>query len=135
MSAVDASRSETPAFGIRGVVEGFYGTPWTHADRLEMIRFIGARGMNRFVYSPKDDPFLRREWAEPYGPEALADLAELVSAGAAVGVRPRRAIEALDDAPDAERRRARLRSVDVAHFRCSRSALLIASPVSMLLLA
>jgi hyaluronoglucosaminidase len=75
-----------PAFAIRGVVEGFYGTPWTHEDRLDMIHFIGEHGMNRFVYSPKDDPFLRRDWARPYDPTALEDLAELAAAAALVGV-------------------------------------------------
>ena len=85
-SSVGAAPTGSPAFGIRGVAEGFYGIPWTRDDRLEMIRFIGARGMNRFVYSPKDDPLLRRDWAEPYSLEALADLAELVAAGTAVGV-------------------------------------------------
>ncbi|MFH8252729.1 protein O-GlcNAcase [Microbacterium sp. B2969] len=83
---VAAARADEEAFAIRGVVEGFYGTPWTHADRLEMIRFVGERGMNRFVYSPKDDPFLRRDWAHPYGAAELAELAELVTACEAAGV-------------------------------------------------
>lgn len=123
-SNVAAERPQAPAFGIRGVVEGFYGTPWTHADRLEMIRFIGARGMNRFAYSPKDDPFLRRDWAQPYGPEALADLAELVAAGAEAGVEltyclsPGLTIRYSDDA-DAERVLDKLQSVaalGIRHF-------------------
>lgn len=86
MSRFDHERTESPGFGVRGVAEGFYGTPWTHPDRLEMIRFIGERGMNRFVYSPKDDPFLRRAWAQPYEAERLAELAELAEAGARAGV-------------------------------------------------
>lgn len=86
MTALEPQRAQSPMFGIRGVVEGFYGRPWTHAYRLEMIRFIGERGMNRFVYSPKDDPFLRRAWAEPYAADALAELSELVAAGTEVGV-------------------------------------------------
>ena len=44
-------------------------------------------------------------------------------------------LEAFGDAPDAEGRRARLHGVGAAHCRCSRSAPLSASPVSMLLLA
>ena len=28
-------------FAIRGVIEGFYGNPWTHEQRLDCIRFIG----------------------------------------------------------------------------------------------
>lgn len=49
-------------FAVRGVIEGFYGRPWTHEQRLGLIEFIGARGMNTFVYAPKDDPLVRREW-------------------------------------------------------------------------
>ena len=33
-------------FAIRGVIEGFYGNPWTHEQRLDCIRFIGRHGMN-----------------------------------------------------------------------------------------
>ena len=76
----------TSPFAIRGVVEGFYGNPWTHEQRLECIRFIGARGMNTFVYGPKDDPLVRRRWREPYAVEALARLTELVRTGAEAGV-------------------------------------------------
>jgi hyaluronoglucosaminidase len=74
------------AFAIRGVIEGFYGNPWTEAERLDCIRFIGARGMNAFVYGPKDDPLVRRRWREPYTKEALARLAEVVAVGRDAGV-------------------------------------------------
>lgn len=69
-----------PAFAIRGIVEGFYGTPWSHAQRLDMIEFIAARGMNTFVYSPKDDPLVRRDWRTPYTGVELAHLSELADA-------------------------------------------------------
>ncbi len=76
-----------PALDVAGVIEGFYGTPWTHAQRLDMIAFLGEVGMNTYVYAPKDDPFMRRRWREPYGAEQLAALAELVAACRAAGVR------------------------------------------------
>jgi hyaluronoglucosaminidase len=76
----------TSPFAIRGVIEGFYGNPWTHQQRLECVRFIGARGMNTFIYGPKDDPLVRRRWREPYPAEALARLTELVRTGADAGV-------------------------------------------------
>ena len=65
-------------FAIRGVVEGFYGRPWTHEQRLELVEFIAARGMNTFVYAPKDDPLVRREWRTPYDGEERTRLTELV---------------------------------------------------------
>lgn len=65
--------------GIRGVVEGFYGRPWSFAQRRDMIAFIAELGMNTYVYSPKDDPYTRRLWREPYPAEAAAELSELAS--------------------------------------------------------
>jgi hyaluronoglucosaminidase len=59
-------------------MEGFYGRPWTHEQRLRLIDFMAARDMTTFLYSPKDDPLVREDWREPYAAAALARLAELV---------------------------------------------------------
>ena len=40
-------------FAVRGVVEGFYGTPWTHDARIEVMSFLAAHGMNAYAYAPK----------------------------------------------------------------------------------
>ena len=53
-------------FAVRGVLEGFYGNPWTHEQRLELLGFMASRGMNTFVYAPKDDPLVRRDWRSAY---------------------------------------------------------------------
>ncbi len=68
--------SDSP-FAVRGVIEGFYGHPWTHEQRLALIDFVGARGMNEFVYSPKDDPLLRDRWRTHYQTDALERLRQL----------------------------------------------------------
>jgi hyaluronoglucosaminidase len=65
---------------IRGVIEGFYGPPWTHAERLDMIAFCGAESLNMWVHAPKDDPYHRKLWREPYPDAQLAQLAQLVQA-------------------------------------------------------
>ena len=57
-----------------GIVEGFYGRPWTTDQRLDMVDFIAEIGMNTYVYSPKDDPFTRRRWREPYDRAAADEL-------------------------------------------------------------
>jgi hyaluronoglucosaminidase len=80
------NRQAPSPFAVRGVVEGFYGNPWTHDQRLEMLRFIASRGMNTFVYTPKDDPLLRQAWRAPYEGPDLRRLAELVNVSRAVGV-------------------------------------------------
>jgi protein O-GlcNAcase/histone acetyltransferase len=71
---------------ISGVIEGFYGRPWTEAQRIEMMDWIAAAGMNLYVYAPKDDVKLRARWREPYTPVELAALARLVAAAKARGI-------------------------------------------------
>ncbi len=65
-------------FAIRGVIEGFYGRPWSQEQRLALIPFLAQRGMNSFVYGPKDDPLLRRDWRLPYDGVWLTRLRELL---------------------------------------------------------
>ncbi len=64
------------------MVEGFYGPPWSHRDRLEVIAFCAERGMNAYVYAPKDDPYHRDQWRDPYPAGKLAELVELVEQAA-----------------------------------------------------
>ena len=68
-----------PAFRIRGVIEGFYGKPWSEDQRLDMIDFLAAHRFNTFLYSPKDDPFLRERWREPHAADALGRLRSTVA--------------------------------------------------------
>ena len=60
------STKDKHTFAIRGVVEGFFGPPWSHAARMKMIDFMGAAGYNCYIYAPKDDPFHRDRWREDY---------------------------------------------------------------------
>ncbi|MFG2957556.1 beta-N-acetylglucosaminidase domain-containing protein [Streptomyces sp. NPDC048291] len=76
-----------PSAALRGVVEGFYGTPWTHAERLSLLDFYGRTKQNVYVYSPKDDDYLRARWRDEYPPAALARLRELVDRATADHVR------------------------------------------------
>jgi hyaluronoglucosaminidase len=70
----------------RGVIEGFYGPPWTHAERLDLIEFCGREGFNTWVHAPKDDRFHRERWRDPYPDEEVALFAELVDAAERHGV-------------------------------------------------
>ena len=70
--------ADWPDVPFRGTVEGFYGTPWSHAARLSQLDFYGKNKMNVYIYGPKDDPWHRDKWRIPY-PEAEANrIAELV---------------------------------------------------------
>ena len=72
---------------LRGIVEGFYGTPWSQADRLNMLRFCQREGLNAYIYAPKDDPYHRAKWREPYPPEKLAEMSRLIEEAKASQVR------------------------------------------------
>ena len=52
-----------------------------------MLAFMGANGMNAYMYAPKDDALHRAQWRVPYGTEAIEEFRELVDAGQAAGVR------------------------------------------------
>lgn len=69
-----------------GALEGFYGPPFTHAERLGLIAWLGAHGYNCYGYAPKDDPYQRARWREPYPDDDLARFRELIAAGDKVGV-------------------------------------------------
>lgn len=64
----------------RGVIEGFYGKPWSQAERLEILSFMGRQGLNTYVYAPKDDLYHRERWREPYPEEQRKQLKQLVAA-------------------------------------------------------
>ncbi|MCD8265642.1 MAG: beta-N-acetylglucosaminidase domain-containing protein, partial [Prevotellaceae bacterium] len=69
-----------PSVPCRGVIEGFYGNPWPHADRLRQFDFYGKYKLNCYVYGPKDDPYHRARWREPYPEEEARRISELVVA-------------------------------------------------------
>lgn len=67
-----------PTVRYRGVVEGFYGTPWSHEARLRQLRFYGENKMNTYIYGPKDDPYHScPDWRQPYPEEQAARIREL----------------------------------------------------------
>ena len=69
-----------------GVVEGFYGRPWTEVERRMMLHFLGEHGMNLYVYAPKDDPYHREKWREPYPPQEMLALKRLAAEARTSGV-------------------------------------------------
>lgn len=65
--------NDYPSLKYRGVVEGFYGRPWSHETRMSILDFMGRNKMNSYVYGPKDDPYHRTpSWRQPY-PEGEAE--------------------------------------------------------------
>lgn len=72
---------DSPDLNHRGVVEGFYGNPWSHEVRLSLIDFYGRNKMNSYVYGPKDDPYHSSpNWRLPYPAEEARNIKDLVKA-------------------------------------------------------
>ncbi len=109
---------------LTGVIEGFYGPPWSQTERLELFEQMSAWGLNTYLYCPKDDLHHRAIWREPYASADVASLTQLVDAcrgrdlrfiyglGPGLDIRYR-------DASDMERLRARfaqLLSLGCHHF-------------------
>jgi hypothetical protein len=60
-----------------GVIEGFFGTPWGWPQRQACIEFLRQSGFQFYVYAPKSDPHLRRQWREPIPPQIESSLSQL----------------------------------------------------------
>ncbi len=61
-----------PDLPFRGVVEGYYGTPWSLKARESQFRFYGRNKMNMYIYGPKDDPYHHGKGCYLPYPEAKA---------------------------------------------------------------
>ncbi|MFD5133620.1 beta-N-acetylglucosaminidase domain-containing protein [Streptomyces olindensis] len=61
-----------PGTAVRGITEGFYGTAWTHRQRLAQLDFMGRTKQNRYLYAPGDDLYRQARWREPYPAEQRA---------------------------------------------------------------
>jgi len=65
-------------FQRRGIVEGFFGPPWSMSHRAAMFEFAAKRGMNTYLYAPKDDPYHRERWRERYPESEWKELLKLI---------------------------------------------------------
>ena len=73
-----------------GTIEGFFGRPYSWAERTALMRFLKPHGFGFYIYAPKADRHLRRAWREPHPAEEIAALgafaADCRAAGVAFGV-------------------------------------------------
>jgi hyaluronoglucosaminidase len=72
--------SKVQGFHRRGIVEGFFGPPWSMAQRKALFEFGAKRGMNTYLYAPKDDPYHRERWMTAYPPKRWQALLRLIRA-------------------------------------------------------
>jgi len=55
----------------RGFIEGYYGSPWSTKDRVNLMTWGGYYKMNTYVYAPKDDPKHNSQWRTLYTQDEL----------------------------------------------------------------
>jgi hypothetical protein len=63
-----------------GVVEAFFGPTWSWEDRGIFCQTLAAQGGDFYIYAPKRDSYLRRDWSEKHPAETwrlLKKLSEL----------------------------------------------------------
>ena len=51
---------------IRGIIEGYYGVPYSAEVTKDLFRFIARYKMNTYMYGAKSDEYHSRYWSEPY---------------------------------------------------------------------
>lgn len=89
-----------PSYRTRGVVEGFYGDPYSIDDRRTLLGLMAELDMNAYLYGPKGDKYVHDSWRLPY---SMADgsaqaMVTLVEDANRLGIQP---IWAISPAPNA----------------------------------
>jgi len=72
---------------LSGVVEGFYGKPWTFAQRHKLIDWLHDFGLNTYYHGPKDDLKHRVLWRELLDEGEVEDFKKLIAGCAAKNIR------------------------------------------------
>jgi hyaluronoglucosaminidase len=77
MLASNTPREDARRPFLTGVIEGFYGRQWADEDRRAYARLLPALGLNSYLYCPKGDPYLRRQWQCHWPADAWRQLQDL----------------------------------------------------------
>jgi len=62
---------------LAGVIEGFYGRPWSFETRTAYADYLQLLGLDTYIYCPKADPYLRKRWHEQWPASEFAQLEAL----------------------------------------------------------
>jgi hypothetical protein len=63
-------------FGI-GVIEGFWGEPWDWQSRRSYASFLQHNNYRFYIYAPKADRHLRKDWQQDWLPDDWEELMRL----------------------------------------------------------
>lgn len=72
---------------IRGVVEGFYGRPYTSKEREIIISYLSMLDDPVYMYAPKNDPYHRLKWRQEYPCDSFEPLAANIRKSRQAGVK------------------------------------------------
>src|SRR4051794_32811631 len=70
-----------------GIIEGYYGTPWTWEERAREMAALAPHGYGFFLHAPKADAYLRKRWQEIHPDAALQAMSAFAGQCRAAGVR------------------------------------------------
>lgn len=72
---------------IRGVVEGFYGKPFTSKERDIIIGCLSMLDDSVYMYAPKNDPYHRLKWRQEYPSDSFEALSANIRKSRQTGVK------------------------------------------------
>ncbi len=75
----DLSINDKPVFSQRGIIERIDGLPWSHRDRIDVIRFLGKVRMNRYYLTHKGGTSEGERWRDRDSDRDLDRIKELVT--------------------------------------------------------
>ncbi len=73
-----------PSFGI---IECFYGLAWAHSDREAYASFLKEIGFDFYIYAPKADARLRKNWQVEWTPADLNEFRQMCECFARLGIK------------------------------------------------
>lgn len=99
-------------FAIAGVLEGFYGPPWSWDDRVAVMERCVPAGLPWYVWAPKSDPLHRASWRLPFSDDHLDGFRRLLTVdGLQLGVAVSPGLDPGDLDADADALAAKLEPV------------------------
>ncbi len=70
-----------------GVIEGFFGRAWSAQARTAYATFLAEQSFDCYIYAPKSDHYLRRDWYKPWPVATFAAIQEQVNTYHQAGLR------------------------------------------------
>lgn len=80
---MEVTITDYPSVVHRGLVEGYYGNPYSEANRMSLFELFGRQKMNIYIYGPKDDVYHRGRWRENYPADQAEKIKQYVAAAKA----------------------------------------------------